>query len=372
MCTGARSERIALLKGSPPVPLTMATAYDPGMPWFKRSATNTPAPEPAPTPPEPTPGPSEPAPKPAVSPRPAPDGKGITFPNRAAIDHWKRRVADAGLTVQGLEVNGDVSYLTLSGPDPEGAKEFLRNEFVDRQLFYIVVVTPDGAWGLDIEGLYLEKLRPWQLDTSSPDYRVPAGAVGASMNNAVMAKRGRTDNFLVWVGCGGCDRRWTDGVRYQDVTMTRCPSCGAKNLVDSSNIHVYDSEERPKPSSPLSASPEAPTTAVGDEAHREQLARRLAESVQAYKEHYGELTEEQIAQTQSWHYLDAVMSAGDSAPDWLGPAIELRSIGHQLNREGGSRLMRETAVQADRLSPYPGAVEGVIDLFWDRIGGWRG
>lgn len=44
----------------------------------------------------------------------------------------------------------------------------------------------------------------------------------------------------------------------------------------------------------------------------------------------------------------------------------------QLNREGGARLMRETATQADGLSAHEGTILGVITLFWDGIGAWQG
>jgi hypothetical protein len=330
------------------------------MALFKRRVQNTPVIEQALAPPAPL-----------VTPRPTPDGKGIAFPDNAAGDHWKRRVADAGLTVRGVEYNGQATYLTLAGPDAERAKAFLRGESVDRELYYIVVETPDGAWGLDIEGLYLEQLRPWQLDTGSAEYQVPAGSFAGNPRSVELAKLGKVDNFLVWVGCGRCAHRWADGVRYQNRTLTRCPSCGAKNLVDSSNVEVYPVDQQPKPSSPLSASPSGQAAYSGSEQQRAQIARRIAELVDATQVHYGELTGEQKAQATDWHQLDAIISSGESPPGWISPPVELRSIGHQLNREGGIRLMRETAAQADRLSTYH-HVLGVIDLFWDRIGDWQG
>jgi hypothetical protein len=306
-----------------------------------------------------------------VTPRPTPDGRGIAFPDEAARDLWKRRVAAAGLTVLGVENNGQATYLTLGCPDPERAKAFLRDESVDRELFYLVVETPDGAWGLDIEGLYLERLRPWQLDTQSADYRVPAGSFAGSPRGAELAMRGKVDNFLVWVGCGQCAHRWADGVRYQNLTMTRCPSCGARNLVDSSNVKVYEVDQEPRPSSPLSSSPGQQIADFGSEQQRAQTARRIAELVDANQVHYSELTDEQKAQATDWRHLDAIISSGQSPPDWISRAVELRSIGHQLNRDGGIRLMREAATQADRLSRFH-VVLGVIDLFWDRIGDWQG
>jgi hypothetical protein len=40
---------------------------------------------------------------------------------------------------------------------------------VDEEFLYIVVETPGGTWGVDINGIYLEKLRPWQLRTDEAD-----------------------------------------------------------------------------------------------------------------------------------------------------------------------------------------------------------
>jgi hypothetical protein len=311
-------------------------------------------------------------PPPAAPPRPTPDGKGITFPSQAASDHWKRRVANAGLTVRGLEYDQGATYLTLTGPDPERAKEFLRGESVDRQLFYIVVETPDGVWGTDIEGPYLEKLRPWQLETNkAADCEVPAGSFAGSPKGAGLAKHGRVDNFLVWVHCGKCTHTWADGVRYQDKTMTRCPSCRAKNLVDSSNVHVYDIDETPEPTSSLSM-PFSQAARAGDEPRREQTARRVKELIMTMYTNRTALTDEEKKLTTDWRYLDSVLSGGEDPPGWLAPSVELRSIGHQLNREGGARLMRETATQADGMTESEGTVLGVMDLFWHGIGAWRG
>ncbi|MFE2489469.1 hypothetical protein [Streptomyces mirabilis] len=330
------------------------------MALFKRHAKDTPTIEQASAPTAPV-----------VTPRLTPDGKGITFPDKAAMDHWKRRVAEAGLTVRGVEYNGQASYLTLAGSDAERAKAFLRDEHVDRKLYYIVVETLDGVWGLDIDGLYLEHLRPWQMDTGSAEYQVPAGSVAGNPHSVNLAMQGTVDNFLVWIGCGRCAHRWADGVRYQNRTLTRCPSCGAKNLVDSSNVQVVLVDERPRPSSPLSSSLSEQSAYTGIEQQRAQIARRIAELVDANQVHYGELTEEQQSRFTDWHHLDAVISSGEAPPDWISRAVELRSIGHQLNREGGTRLMQETAAQADRLSKCH-TVLGVIVLFWDSIGDWQG
>jgi hypothetical protein len=306
-----------------------------------------------------------------MTPRPTPDGKRIAFPSEADAHRWKRKVAEAGLTVRGVECNGQASYLTLTGPDAERAKDFLRSESVDRELYYIVVETPDGVWGLDIEGLYLEKLRPWQLETGSAEYRVPAGSVASHPRQADLAAQGKVDNFLVWVECARCAHSWMDGVRYQNKTLTRCPSCGAKHLVDSANVEVLLIDEQPRPSSPLSTSPSGQATHGDSEQQREGIARRIAELVDANQAHYFKLTQEQKAQATNWRHLDALISRGESPPAWISRPVEIRSIGHELNRKGGVRLMRETAAQADALSTHH-VVLPATALFWERIGDWQG
>jgi DNA-directed RNA polymerase subunit RPC12/RpoP len=290
------------------------------------------------------------------------------------MESWKRKVAEFGLTVAGVEFNGNGTYLTLNGRDAERAKEFLLGESVDRELYYIVAETPDGVWGIDIEGLYLENLRPWQLETTSVDCRVPAGGIAGSPDSVQMAMRGSHNNFLVWVGCGRCSHRWIDGVRYQNETLTRCPECGARNLVDSSNIRMYVVDE-PRSVSPLSSGFSAKPDYSATEERRAQVAARLAELIDANQQHFAGLTEEQKSLASNWRQLDAIISGAvtgwESPPGWLARVIEIRSIGHQLNREGGSRLMTETIAQAERVSQSR-LIGAVIPLFWEGIGDWHG
>lgn len=136
--------------------------------------------------------------------------------------------------------NGAV-YETYRGLDVEAAKRFLLARHVDERLHYIVVETPAGNWGLDIEGLYLENLLPWQL---RPDGADCVGRVRSVPNTfgMVSAARGTVDNFVAGVRCGRCDHDWYDGLRFQAVTAVRCPGCGAVNGVDSAGLGV---RERP-------------------------------------------------------------------------------------------------------------------------------
>lgn len=102
----------------------------------------------------------------------------------------------------------------------------------------MVVQTPDGVWGADIEGLYLEKLRPWQLDLASAETTAQIVTLINGAYGIELAAVGRADNFIVEVAGGRCERTWLDGVRYRGLTLVRCPHCDAANRVDSTNIIV--------------------------------------------------------------------------------------------------------------------------------------
>jgi hypothetical protein len=147
---------------------------------------------------------------------------------------WEQRLAEAGLTLVGVESKGTGTYVTLSGPDPEKAKAFLRNEPIEDELYYVVVQTPDGNWGVDINGIYLEGLRPWQLDVDGADHEGVIVTLIDGVHGLTTAAQGILDNYIVEVRCGGCAHEWVDGVRYANVTLVCCPSCEATNRVDSS------------------------------------------------------------------------------------------------------------------------------------------
>ncbi|MGH2740159.1 MAG: hypothetical protein ACRDH6_06730 [Actinomycetota bacterium] len=136
------------------------------------------------------------------------------------------------------EQKGGNTYEVYKGGDAESAKAFLLTKNVSQPLYYVVVETGDGVWGADKEGLYLENLRPWQTDVGSAEVEVASANVN-SMSGLAMAARGITDNFISLVSCGSCGREWHDGVRYQNVTVVRCPDCGKTNSVDTSNIKAY-------------------------------------------------------------------------------------------------------------------------------------
>lgn len=121
------------------------------------------------------------------------------------------------------------------------AREFLSTKSVTEPLYYIVCETEEGTWGLDKAGLYLEYLLPWQTDTSRYDCdgRSASTAMSYSHFSLHEAARGQKDNFVMRITCGRCAVEWYDGVRYNNRTICKCPQCGSRNRVDSTNIKVY-------------------------------------------------------------------------------------------------------------------------------------
>ena len=137
------------------------------------------------------------------------------------------------------EQQGKNTYEVYQGKDAESARQFLLTKQVDKQLYYIVVETPEGNWGMDIQGLYLEKLLPWQIDSKPVDCTGQILAMSWNKFGLEMAAKKFNDNFIVKIECGSCQNQWLDGVRYQNVTNVRCPACKHTNQVNSGNINVY-------------------------------------------------------------------------------------------------------------------------------------
>ena len=113
------------------------------------------------------------------------------------------------------------------------ARRFLLTKQVMEPAYYIVVETPEGVWGIDVEGLYLERLAPWQSDLRLAEVEGKTGSGLASLFGLGQAAAGNIDNFVHTVVCGRCGKDWQDGLRYQSITVVQCPQCGAKNSVDS-------------------------------------------------------------------------------------------------------------------------------------------
>ena len=136
------------------------------------------------------------------------------------------------------ERKGNSTYEIYKGTNTESARAFLLTKRIDKKMYYIVVETPEGNWGVDVQGLYLEHLLSWQTKISSAKCEGNIIPMSWSQFGLNMAARGATDNFIAEAQCGDCEHRWLDGIRYQNKTVVRCPNCRTLNKVDSINIQV--------------------------------------------------------------------------------------------------------------------------------------
>ncbi|MBN1965064.1 MAG: hypothetical protein JW910_10475 [Anaerolineae bacterium] len=133
---------------------------------------------------------------------------------------------------------GNNTYEVYQGTDAESARAFLKTKTVTQPLYYVVVETPsDGNWGMDKEGLYLERLLPWQTNLSMATVTGSCNLI-PDMFSLQMAARGINDNFINTIQCGSCGHEWQDGLRYKNVTVVRCPKCKTYNKIDTNNINV--------------------------------------------------------------------------------------------------------------------------------------
>lgn len=133
------------------------------------------------------------------------------------------------------EQKGGSTYEVYKGSDAKSAKAFLATIRVDKPRHYVIVETSEGNWGIDVKGIFLERLLPWQRDVGAAQCsghlaRMP------DMFGVQMAAKGINDNFVSTVKCGKCEHEWIDAVRYQQTTVVRCPECRVLNGVDTSNI----------------------------------------------------------------------------------------------------------------------------------------
>ncbi len=125
------------------------------------------------------------------------------------------------------------TYEVYRGNNAECARTFLASKKVDKKQYYIKVETPEGNWGIDIDGLYLEQLVPFQLNINSAQYE--GGICGMpTMSSLQYAANRIADNFVVTIKCGKCNHEWSDGIRFKNITGVRCPNCNSLNKVDSS------------------------------------------------------------------------------------------------------------------------------------------
>jgi len=125
------------------------------------------------------------------------------------------------------------TYEVYRGNNAESARVFLASKRVEQKLYYIKVETPEGNWGIDIDGLYLEQLVPFQLNINSAQCEGSICGI-PTMSSLQYAFKGIADNFVVPIKCGKCDHKWNDGIRYKNITIVKCPNCKSLNKVDSS------------------------------------------------------------------------------------------------------------------------------------------
>lgn len=128
-------------------------------------------------------------------------------------------------------------YEIYSANNAETAKGFLRSKEIDEIKYYCIVETPEGNWGKDINGIYLEQLLPFQVNTDNAECE--GSVFQPDLKTLEMAARGMGDNFPSTVECGKCKHQWLDGVRYQNTTVVKCPECKTLNKIDSNQFEVY-------------------------------------------------------------------------------------------------------------------------------------
>lgn len=145
--------------------------------------------------------------------------------------------AEKGIECRELRVGPAGTYEVYWAPSAALAKEFLREKSLPDPDAHIIVETPEGNWCADSEGIYLERLLPFQTSIEMAQCRgrikAPPKALGLKM-----AALGLMDNFTADVKCGRCGNTWIDGLRYRDNTLVKCSRCRAMNLVDSKR-HIF-------------------------------------------------------------------------------------------------------------------------------------
>src|SRR5437016_5230140 len=90
-----------------------------------------------------------------------------------------------GITHRGKSKQGTSTYDEYAGPDAETAKQFLAAQSVKEANYYIIVHTPEGVWGADTWGLYLEHLLPFQTNLAAAE--CDGQPWGTPNNNSLIA-----------------------------------------------------------------------------------------------------------------------------------------------------------------------------------------
>jgi hypothetical protein len=102
-----------------------------------------------------------------------------------------------------------------------------------------------------------------------------------------------------------------------------------------------------------------------------RLARRLAEAGESSTRRYSYLSQKQKELLLDRRYLDSLAWSAESPEEWIRDIVEIRKAGHELNRKGGMRAMREVHQRVLELGLDYRSAASHLELYWDGIGDWQ-
>jgi hypothetical protein len=82
--------------------------------------------------------------------------KGERKPEESTRSKPKVNIQSGKATYVRKDVNGSNTYEIYKAPSKSVALEFLKTKSVTKQLYYVIVETPEGNWGKDKDGIYKE------------------------------------------------------------------------------------------------------------------------------------------------------------------------------------------------------------------------
>jgi hypothetical protein len=142
------------------------------------------------------------------------------------------------LISEGTRTQNQYTYEYYRAASAEEARYFLDMTKVTLPLYYVMVHTPEGTWGRDKDGIFLESLRDYQHNISLAQCEAKTALFPQRLQDLQMAANKVTDNYILSITCGYCGYEWMDGVGYRTKTVVKCPECGRYNLADTENIRV--------------------------------------------------------------------------------------------------------------------------------------
>lgn len=140
------------------------------------------------------------------------------------------------LAALGTARQNQYTYEYYRATSAEEAKYFLEQTKVTLPLYYMMVETPEGKWGRDKDGIFLERLCDFQHNLSLAQCNAETALFPGRMEDMQMAANKMTDNYLLSITCGSCGYEWKDGVAYRAKTIVKCPECGKYNLAVTEHI----------------------------------------------------------------------------------------------------------------------------------------